>query len=239
MTTLEDNYHIVGINVKSTALYRDLPNIIRTAVEDDKITEQQLTSWSEPISEGLAAYFWETAAPALAEEHGFDGVESYGRSSGWLVPTIGGYSLTEEQITEDSVNCPDCHPYDDDLTDPDCETCAAQGMVPNPWKGRFEALKADLDREIEHLEQQLGEALVERLKEFLTGQCANCAQEHGPIDVCLLGAVAGVVQGRDNVLTVTPQILANIDMNSFWDRVGPVIDWLEEQIRAQEAESCE
>jgi hypothetical protein len=32
--------------------------------------------------------------------------------------------------------------------------------------------------------------------------------------------------------TITPEIVAEIDVNQFWDRVGPATDWVEGQLLA-------
>ncbi len=65
-------------------------------------------------------------------------------------------------------------------------------------------------------------------------RCPNCGQAHRAVSACALGVVLGVVEDRGElaVETMTPEILAAIDVDEFWDRVGPVTVWVEEQLLA-------
>jgi hypothetical protein len=64
--------------------------------------------------------------------------------------------------------------------------------------------------------------------------CPNCGQTHRGLSACALGVVLGVIEDRGELApeTITPEILAEIDVNEFWDRVGPVTVWVEEQLLA-------
>jgi hypothetical protein len=46
--------------------------------------------------------------------------------------------------------------------------------------------------------------------------------------------VLGVIEDRGELAldTITPEIVAAIDVNEFWDRVGPATVWVEEQLLA-------
>ena len=65
--------------------------------------------------------------------------------------------------------------------------------------------------------------------------CPNCGQTHRGISACALGVVFGVVEDRGELAmeTVTPEILAAIDIDEFWERFGgPAADWLDEELLA-------
>jgi hypothetical protein len=61
--------------------------------------------------------------------------------------------------------------------------------------------------------------------------CPNCGQTHRDISACALGVFLGVIEDRGELAldTITPEVVAEIDVNEFWDRAGPVTVWLEEQ----------
>jgi len=63
-------------------------------------------------------------------------------------------------------------------------------------------------------------------------RCPNCGQTHRGVSACALGVVLGVIEDRGELAleTITPEIVAEIDVHRFWDRVGPAADWLEEQL---------
>jgi hypothetical protein len=65
-------------------------------------------------------------------------------------------------------------------------------------------------------------------------RCPNCGQTHRGVSACALGVVLGVIEDRGELAleTITPEIVAEIDVNEFWDRVGPVTVWVEEQLLA-------
>jgi hypothetical protein len=46
--------------------------------------------------------------------------------------------------------------------------------------------------------------------------------------------ILGVIEDRGelDLDTIAPEIVAEIDVNQFWDRVGPVTVWVEEQLVA-------
>lgn len=63
--------------------------------------------------------------------------------------------------------------------------------------------------------------------------CPNCGQAHKGISACALGVFLGVIEDRGELAldSITPEILASIDADEFWDRFGgPAVDWLEEQL---------
>jgi hypothetical protein len=57
---------------------------------------------------------------------------------------------------------------------------------------------------------------------------------HKGISACALGVVLGVIEDRGELEldTITPEIVAAIDVNEFWGRVGPATVWVEEQLLA-------
>ena len=61
--------------------------------------------------------------------------------------------------------------------------------------------------------------------------CNNCGNQHGPIDVCLLGAFAGVVNERENLAgRVTPDLLDKVSTSRFWEAADKVVRVLEDQL---------
>ena len=52
--------------------------------------------------------------------------------------------------------------------------------------------------------------------------CPNCGQTHRGVSACALGVILGVIEDRGELAldTITPEIVAEIDVNEFWDRVG-------------------
>jgi hypothetical protein len=64
--------------------------------------------------------------------------------------------------------------------------------------------------------------------------CPNCGQTHRGVSACALGVILGVIEDRGELEldTITPEIVAEIDVNEFWSRVGPVTVWVEEQLLA-------
>lgn len=64
--------------------------------------------------------------------------------------------------------------------------------------------------------------------------CPNCGQRHRGVSACALGVILGVIEDRGelDLDTIAPEIVAEIDVNQFWDRVGPVTVWVEEQLVA-------
>jgi hypothetical protein len=65
--------------------------------------------------------------------------------------------------------------------------------------------------------------------------CPNCLCAHGPLDVCALGVLAGVVkerwEGLDDRPEITPALLEGIHADYFWDLLYPAVDWLEGELR--------
>lgn len=67
-----------------------------------------------------------------------------------------------------------------------------------------------------------------------TKECPNCGGVHTKddiADVCILDAILGCVIDRENV---TAQEAAKhyhaVDVEALWERVGPVVDWVEAEI---------
>lgn len=66
-------------------------------------------------------------------------------------------------------------------------------------------------------------------------RCQNCLREHGPLSECMLAVVAGVVADRET-REITPEMLARVEVDAFWERFGgPAADWLEERLDELEA----
>jgi hypothetical protein len=62
-------------------------------------------------------------------------------------------------------------------------------------------------------------------------RCQNCLSEHGPLDACFLGVIAGVLADRET-FQVRPELLARVHIDEMWDRYGgPATDWLEDHLR--------
>lgn len=67
--------------------------------------------------------------------------------------------------------------------------------------------------------------------------CPNCGREHGPLDACVLGVLAGVERDRNGAGFTTGE-LALVDASRFWDEIGgPAVDWLESHVTAQKIEA--
>ncbi len=72
---------------------------------------------------------------------------------------------------------------------------------------------------------------VERVEASPSARCANCLREHGPLEACLIGVIAGVLVDRGE-LEVSPEQLARVHVDELWDRYGgPAVDWLEDHLR--------
>ena len=66
-------------------------------------------------------------------------------------------------------------------------------------------------------------------------RCPNCRQTHRGVSACALGVVLSVIEDRGELAldTITPEILAAIDIDELWERFGgPAADWLEERLLA-------
>jgi hypothetical protein len=69
--------------------------------------------------------------------------------------------------------------------------------------------------------------------------CPNCGQKtHRGLSACALGVVFGLIEDRGDLDldTMTPEVIAEIDVNEFWDRVRPLTAWVEEQLLAHGVE---
>jgi hypothetical protein len=76
---------------------------------------------------------------------------------------------------------------------------------------------------------------VGRVEASPCARCANCLREHGPLEACFIGVIAGVIVDRGK-LEVSPEQLARVHVDEFWDRYGgPAADWLEGHLRWLEA----
>lgn len=62
--------------------------------------------------------------------------------------------------------------------------------------------------------------------------CPNCSGTHGPLDNCALGVVLGMVRDRQELKgeTITAERVAQIDVDEFWDLMGPAISNVEDQL---------
>ncbi len=66
-------------------------------------------------------------------------------------------------------------------------------------------------------------------------RCQNCLREHGPLEACFIGVIAGVLVDR-GTSEVTAEQLARIHVDELWDRYGgPAVDWLEDHLSWLEA----
>lgn len=66
--------------------------------------------------------------------------------------------------------------------------------------------------------------------------CRNCGQEHAPIDVCLLGAVAGVVSDRylnNSGAPLQAEDVALVDAAEFWEQANGLVDWMEAHLASK------
>lgn len=71
---------------------------------------------------------------------------------------------------------------------------------------------------------------VGRVEASPCARCPNCLREHGPIQACLIGVLAGVIVDREP-REVTSEQLARVDVDELWDRFGgPAVDWLEDHL---------
>lgn len=76
---------------------------------------------------------------------------------------------------------------------------------------------------------------VGRVEASPSARCANCLREHGPLDACFVGVIAGVLVDR-GTLEVSPEQLARVHVDELWDRYGgPAVDWLEDHLNWLEA----
>jgi hypothetical protein len=66
-------------------------------------------------------------------------------------------------------------------------------------------------------------------------RCPNCLREHGPLQDCLLGVIAGVLVEREG-REINPELLAQVEVDEMWDLYGsPAADWLEDVLDVLEA----
>lgn len=76
---------------------------------------------------------------------------------------------------------------------------------------------------------------IGRVEASPCARCPNCLREHGPLEACLIGVIAGVLVDRE-VREVTPEQLARVHVDELWDRFGgPAVDWLEDHLSWLEA----
>lgn len=72
---------------------------------------------------------------------------------------------------------------------------------------------------------------IGRAEAWPDARCQNCLREHGAVDACFLGVIAGVLADRETC-QVSPQLLARVHVDEMWDRYGgPAADWLEGHLR--------
>ena len=62
-------------------------------------------------------------------------------------------------------------------------------------------------------------------------RCQNCMHEHGPLQECFIGVIAGVLVDRED-REIGPELLARVvHVDEMWDRFGdPAVDWLEDYL---------
>lgn len=76
---------------------------------------------------------------------------------------------------------------------------------------------------------------VIRVEASPCARCPNCLREHGPLEACLIGVIAGVLVDRED-RAVTPEQIARVDVDELWDLFGgPAVDWLEDHLSWLEA----
>lgn len=76
---------------------------------------------------------------------------------------------------------------------------------------------------------------VERIEASPCARCQNCLREHGPLEACFIGVIAGVLVERE-IREITPEQLARVHVDELWDRYGgPAVDWLEAHLSWLEA----
>jgi hypothetical protein len=74
-------------------------------------------------------------------------------------------------------------------------------------------------------------ARVRRVEASPPARCPNCLREHGPLQACLVGVIAGVIEERGTLVFGAEQ-LAQVEVDELWDLFGgPAVDWLEDQLR--------
>jgi hypothetical protein len=77
---------------------------------------------------------------------------------------------------------------------------------------------------------------IERAEAWPDARCQNCLREHGPLEACFLGVIAGVLADRGTRESISPELLAGVWVDEMWDRYGgPAADWLEEHLNWLEA----
>jgi hypothetical protein len=77
----------------------------------------------------------------------------------------------------------------------------------------------------------------ERVEAWPHARCENCLREHGELQTCLVGVLAGVTVLRGSRSEVAPELFARVNVDELWDRFGgPAVDWLEAELQALEAE---
>ena len=76
---------------------------------------------------------------------------------------------------------------------------------------------------------------IGRVEASPCARCPNCLREHGPLQACLIGVIAGVLVERE-VAEIAAEQLAQLDVDELWDRFGgPAVDWLEDYLDRMEA----
>lgn len=79
-------------------------------------------------------------------------------------------------------------------------------------------------------------AEVSRVEASPYARCPNCLREHGPLEACLIGVIAGVLVDR-GTREITPEQLSRVHVDELWDRFGgPAVDWLEDHLSWLEAD---
>ena len=79
---------------------------------------------------------------------------------------------------------------------------------------------------------------IERVEPWPDVRCQNCLREHGPLQECFVGVIAGVVVDREG-REIKPELLARVHVDEMWDRFGgPAADWLERHLRWLEAQDA-
>ena len=77
---------------------------------------------------------------------------------------------------------------------------------------------------------------VGRVEASPSVRCPNCLREHGPLEACFLGVIAGVLVDRGG-REIRPELLARVWVDELWDRYGgPATDWLEDHLSWLEAD---
>jgi len=76
---------------------------------------------------------------------------------------------------------------------------------------------------------------IGRVEPYPDVRCQNCLREHGALDACFLGVIAGVLADR-GTFELSPTLLARVHVDEVWARYGgPAVDWLENHLRWLEA----